>query len=630
MPLLPGEILNRRYRIVSLLARGQGGAVYRAWDVHERSDVAVKEVLAPGVEAQKLFRAEARRLSALSHPQLPAVRDHFAVEGVGQYLVSDYVDGEDVRALLAQYGPLPSDLIIEWLQGVCRPLAYLHEKGVLHLDVKPANVRIAPDGTVFLVDGGLPGLGIAPGTRGYAAPEQQKQSSEVGPAADIYSLGATLYTMLTDATPPGALQRESGLEEMRAAREVNPDVEPYLSIVANRAMSLRADVRYESVADFSAALQRPAGRSALQAESALQTDAAQRAAALRRSDELPGAPPPRQLPQRTRRQMQQRTMWGLLAILVIIVAAGLAITFLGPNALIANEEAAQAATATTQAQVIAALTSVAPTITPTPTAEPLPSPTPEPRISETGSRMLYMPGGVFRLGNDNGADDEQPSRAVSLAPYYIDETEVTNGAYAQCVSAGECRPPATNRASFYPDYYGNPEFNDYPVLYVSWYQAQTFCEWRDARLPSEAEWERAAGFDPEQGVKLQYPWGDTFDGTFLNYCDSSCYRPDKDTAFNDAYGDTAPVGTYPEGRSPIGAYDMLGNTMEWTNDWYDRNYYTVASDTNPLGPLEGFTKAVRGGSWLSMREELSVTARTFYDPNEVRANIGFRCAANVE
>ncbi len=623
MSLLPGEILNKRYRIVSLLARGQGGAVYRAWDVQERAHVAVKEVLWPGVEAQKLFRAEARRLSRLSHPQLPALRDHFAIEGVGQYLVSEYVDGEDLRSLLEQYGPLPSDLIVAWLQGLCAPLAYLHEKGFAHLDVKPANVRVAPDGVVFLVDGGLPGLGIAPGARGYAAPEHQKQSDQVGPAADIYSLGATLYTLLTGATPPGALQRESGLEELLPAREVNPDIEPYLSIVANRAMSLRPDARYESVRDFAAALERPAGRAA-------QPVLTERREALRRSEQMPVAPPARQVPQKVRRQMQQRTIVGLMGVLAVVVLLGLAITFWGPSALVRNQAAAAGATATTQAQVIAALTAVAPTITPTPQPSPLPSPTPAPRLSDTGSRMLYMPGGVFRLGNDQGADDEQPSRAVNLSPYFIDETEVTNGAYAQCVSAGVCQPPGTNRASFYPDYFGNPEFNDYPVLYVTWYQAQTFCEWRGDRLPSEAEWERAAGFDPEEGVKLNYPWGNNFEGTRLNYCDASCYRPDKDSAFDDGYGDTAPVGTYPDGRSPIGAYDMLGNAMEWTNDWYDRNYYNVASDVNPLGPLEGFSKSVRGGSWLSLREELSVTARTFYDPSERRANITFRCAADIE
>ncbi|HZD11642.1 MAG TPA: bifunctional serine/threonine-protein kinase/formylglycine-generating enzyme family protein [Candidatus Binatia bacterium] len=624
MPLLPGEILNKRYRVAALLGRGQGGMVYRAWDILDNLQVAIKEVLEPGVEAQKRFRAEARRLSSLRHPQLPAVRDHFAIDGVGQYLVSDYVDGVDVKTLLQQYGPLPSNLIIEWLEAACAPLEYLHEKGTLHLDVKPANIRIGPNGTVYLVDSGLPGLGIASGTRGYAAPEQEKQSDEVGPASDIYSLGATLYAMLTDETPPGALQRESGLEDMLPAREVNPDVEPYLSIVANRAMSLRSDARFESVADFAASLQRPSGRPAVQHE-ALRGNQG-----LRRSEPLPAAPPARQMPTRARRQMQQRTMVGLLGVLVLIVAAGLGVTFLGPSPLLGSGEESAAATATTQSEVIAALTSVAPTATPTPQPTPLPTPTPEPVLSETGSRMLFMPGGLFRLGNDQGADDEQPSLMVSLDPYYIDETEVTNGAYAQCVSAGECEPPATNRASFYPDYFGNPEFADYPVLYVSWYQAQDFCKWRGDRLPSEAEWERAAGFDPERGVKSTFPWGDSFEGTRLNYCDASCYREDKDSAFDDAYGDTSPVGIYPEGRSPVGAYDMLGNVMEWTNDWYDRNYYSVAPDTNPLGPPEGFSKSVRGGSWLSPRDELRVTARTFYDPNERRANIGFRCAASSQ
>lgn len=323
-------------------------------------------------------------------------------------------------------------------------------------------------------------------------------------------------------------------------------------------------------------------------------------------------------------------MFGLLGVLLFVVAVGAGLTFLGPSPLLGSEEDDAAATATTQSRVIAALTSVAPTATATSPPTALPSPTPEPVLSETGSRMLFMPGGLFRLGNEQGAEDQQPSRMVSLNPYYIDETEVTNGAYAQCVSAGECEPPAYSRASFYPDYFGNAEYADYPVLYVNWFQAQGFCEWRGDRLPSEAEWERAAGFDPVRGIKATFPWGDEFEGTRLNYCDANCYKAEKDSAYDDAYGDTGPVGSYPEGRSPIGAYDMLGNVMEWTNDWYDRNYYSDAPDTNPLGPLEGFSKSVRGGSWLSTREELSVTLRTFYDPSEHRANIGFRCARNGE
>lgn len=615
MPLLPAELLNKRYRIVSLLGEGQGGAVYRAWDIHDEIDVVVKEYLDASVETQKRFRSEARRLSGLHHPQIPAVRDHFALEGVGQYLVWDYVDGIDLRSLVEQYGPLPSDQIIEWLQGVCEPLAYLHEKGTVHLDIKPANIRVAPEGKVYLVDNGLPGLGIAAGSRGYASPEQQKQNEEVGPASDIYSLGATLYTLLTEQTPPGALQRESGLADMPGAREVNGDVEPYLSIVASRAMSLRPDARYETVQEFARALERPSGRPAVRTET------------LRRSGAIPVTQPARQLPEARRRQIQQRTIYGLVGVLVAIILSSVALTWVWPTPLLGGSE--EAATATTESQVIAALTAVAPTTTPTPDPTSLPTPTPEPFLTSTGSRMLFMPGGLFRLGNDQGESDERPSRMVRMDPYYIDETEVTNGAYAQCVTAGACTPPAYSRASFYPDYYGNPEYDDYPVLYVNWYQADEFCTWREGRLPSEAEWERAASFDPEQGIKTVYPWGDNFDGSLLNYCDANCYRGDHDTAFDDGYRDTSPVGAYPDGRSPIGAYDMLGNVLEWTRDWYERSYYRSAPETNPMGPAEGFAKSVRGGSWLSGREELRVTLRTFYDPNERRANIGFRCAKSA-
>lgn len=614
MLLLPGELLNKRYRIISLLGRGSYGVVYRAWDVRDKVDVAVKEYLDPAVETQKLFRAEARRLAALSHPQLPKVRDHFALDDVGQYLISDYVDGVDLQSLLDQYGPLPSDLIIGWLQAVCVPLGYLHQKGQVHMNVKPANIRVTPAGDVFLVDTGLPGLGIVPAGAGYGAPEQQSQAAAT-PASDIYSLGATLYTLLTGQHPAGALQRESGLKELVPARELNPDVEPYLSIVASRAMSLRPDTRFDTVADFAHALARPAGWQTYTDED------------LRRSDPLPApsAPAPRR-PAPTRRQIEQRAIIGLLIILLLVVISSVAIAQIDFTRLGITEAEA---TATTQSQVIAALTAIAPTYTPTPDPTSLPTPTPEPLITETGARMLFMPGGTFRMGDDEGEADEKPSRLVRLEPYYIDETEVTNAQYQLCVTAGACSRPDSPNATFHPAYYDSPNYADYPVIFVSWYSAQAFCEWRDARLPSEAEWEKASGYDPVQGVKYRFPWGDEFDGTRLNYCDASCNQAQRDAGVNDEHRDTAPVRSFPAGRSPIGAYDMLGNVMEWVSDWYDRRYYQDGPDFSPLGPPTGDYKVIRGGSWLSGIDDLGVAVRTFYDPRVTRANIGFRCAMAV-
>ncbi len=614
MPLLPGELLNQRYRILSLLAEGARGATYRAWDVKAAQDVAVKEYLDPSPETQRLFRAEARRQSRLKHPQLPKVLDHFALEGTGQYLVSAYVDGVDLASLLAQYGRFPSDLIINWLQAIEKPLTYLHEQNQPHLNIKPANIRLTPSGDLFLVDTGLPGLGIPVGSSGYAAPEQQSQA-EATAVSDIYSLGATLYTLLTDQIPPDALRRESGLAELLPAREVNPDVEPYLSLVATRAMSMRPDARYETAADFAKALNRPIGHPVPEITEPRRTPKGETAV----------LPPPRR-PVVTRRQIERRTTWALAGLLAVVLAV-----FAGLSLFNLNEpEVTEAqATATIESAVVAALTALAPTPTPLPIPTIPPTPTPEPFITETGSRMLYMPGGIFRLGNDDGENNEKPSQLIRVDAFFIDETEVTNAQYALCVAAGVCNPPHSSEATYHDSYYGDPAYNDYPVIQVNWYDALTFCEWRGARLPSETEWEKAAGFDPAQAIKLRYPWGDAFDGTKLNYCDANCPREKRDAQTNDGHQDTAPVGSYPDGRSPIGLYDMAGNVMEWVGDWYDPRYYFEIADTNPRGPLEGGFKALRGGSWLSEEDELAVTVRGSFDPTVARANLGFRCAMSA-
>jgi formylglycine-generating enzyme required for sulfatase activity len=610
MPLLPGELLNKRYRIVSLLGEGPYGAVYRAWDQSDRQHVAIKEYLDDSGDTQRRFRAQARALSRLSHPQLPTVRDHFALEEAGQYLVSDFVDGVSLHELLAQYGPLPTHLISGYLQGIAAPLDYLHAQGQLHLNIKPANIRVTPTGDIFLVDTGLPELGIAPGSSGYAAPEQQKQQAATA-QSDIYSLGATLYTLLTNEVPVEALRRESGLKELRSAREVNPDVEPFLSLAAARAMDLRPDVRYETAADFARALSRPAG-------------APPDIYLPRTGSEVYGAAPPPRPPSRRRRAIEQRTIVGLagMTLLLIGVLAGFFYAS-RPSTLPGGNEVA--ATATFESQVIAAITAIATPPTPTPTTTPFPTPTPGPITTGTDSRMLYIAGGVFRMGNDEGERNEQPSHLARLDPFYIDETEVTNGAYAQCVADGACDPPDSPNASYHPSYYGDAAYDDYPVIFVTWYDADAFCTWREARLPTEAEWEKAAGFDPVAFTRTLYPWGETFDGTLWNWCDSNCAQEWRDTTFDDGHRDTAPVGSYAAGRSYLGVADMLGNVMEWTADWYDAAYYNESVDFNPLGPLEGDAKVIRGGSWFS-RSDVTVTARSAFVPTVSRANLGFRCA----
>jgi serine/threonine protein kinase len=283
-----------------------------------------------------------------------------------------------------------------------------------------------------------------------------------------------------------------------------------------------------------------------------------------------------------------------------------------------------------------------PTALPTPTAVPL-----EPFIYDSrGVPMQLIPADSFTMGGDadigyqacqelyiNNTDscarrqfeDANTLHTVILGNYYMDIFEVTNRRYADCVSAGYCSQPARSISETRPEYYGNSTFNEYPVIYLTWAQAESYCEWRGGRLPTEAEWERAAhGSDGRT-----YPWGNSFDGSALNFCDSSCASLDNfdwaNLAYNDGYVDTAPVGNYSGGASPYGIYDLSGNVWEWIYDWYERSYYSYSDNDNPMGPPAGTGRVVRGGSWSNSGYVGITYYRDFEDPNGAYNNIGMRC-----
>lgn len=615
MALLPGEIIQQRYRIISLLGRGPYGAVYRVWDQTDQQEYALKEYLDISPDSQKRFAQQAKQMSGWQHPQLPQLHDYFIIKETAQYLLMDYIAGVSLQELLNQYGPLPTERIIEWLQAASQPLDYLHQQGQIHANLKPANLRLTPQGNLFLVDTGLPALGIAPGTAGFAPPEQRQQQT-LTPHSDVYSLGATLYTLLTNHPPAAALKRQSGLETLTAARDHNPDAPPYLSLVANRALSLNPQARYDTITDFANALNNPLGQKK-----------AGNTAVARRTPQTITAPLPQTPPSR-RPIIQTRTIWAMAVVFLLLVITVASYALIEQDELVGGSP--PAATATTESQIIAVLTSVAPTVTPTPLPTLIPTPTPAPIIAPTGMRMLFMPGGVFRYGNDEGDPDEAPSQLVNLSPFYIDETEVTNAQYAQCVEAGACNPPQQIGSSYHGEnYHTAASFQNYPVIFVTWYMADAFCDWRGARLPNEVEWERAASYDPTTLQRTLYPWGSDFIGQNLNFCDANCAREGNSFDIDDGHRDTAEVFSYAESRSPIGAYNMLGNVAEWVDDWYERDYYEEAPKTNPRGPATGEFKAFRGGSWFSIEDELGVTRRNFFDPRVARAVLGFRCATDV-
>lgn len=245
-------------------------------------------------------------------------------------------------------------------------------------------------------------------------------------------------------------------------------------------------------------------------------------------------------------------------------------------------------------------------------------------MDEKGIEMAHIPSGKFIMGGSQ-FDDEQPIHIVFLDAYYIDKYEVTNSAYKVCVDSGVCDPPANTASLTHGYYFGNPQFANYPIISMTWYQAKTFCAWRGGNLPTEAQWEKAA-----RGTEGNiYPWGDEFNGNYANFCDKNCPYPGGNMDYDDGNIENAPVGSYPLGVSPYGVYDMEGNVMEWTADWYDSNYYSTLVDgvKNPLGPLNGTDRVLRGGGWDDPEFNLQ-TAKRF--PLVPTANdntiVGFRCA----
>ena len=301
----------------------------------------------------------------------------------------------------------------------------------------------------------------------------------------------------------------------------------------------------------------------------------------------------------------------------------------------------------------------APTATPAPTkttAPPTATLTPAPalgigstQVSEKdGMVMVYVPEGEFLMGSadpdPDAGSDEKPQHTVYLDAYWIDKTEVTNAMFGIFAEATGYETDAEKAGwSFVPNPstgsweqtngadWAHPRgpstslsgLEGHPVVHVSWNDASAYCEWAGRRLPTEAEWEKAArGTDGRK-----YPWGnDPVAGNLLNFADSNLNVDWADKSVDDSYQFTAPVGSYPDGASPYGALDMAGNVWEWANDRYDENYYRNSPSENPVGPSSGGYRVQRGGSWYNFDVFVRAASRDWAVPSNWFGHVGFRCS----
>ena len=595
-----------RYELLEELGRGAMGVVYKARDPQIDRLVAVKVLApAPGLDAgeaqqhRERFQREARAAGRLAHPNIVTIHDVGEDQGRA-FLVMEFVEGQTLDRILRTRRLLPLEEVLTIGEQIASGLEYAHRHGIIHRDVKPANILLTREGVVKVTDFGIARItgsettqsGQTLGTPSYMSPEQVTGQNLDG-RSDIFSLGTVLYEVLSGekAFPGETLSTiiyRIVHEDPIPLRRLNPAFPAALETCLQKALTKDPSARYTRATDLAGDLRRAAEGTVVSAPAAAATES---------TVTLPAQPPP--FPRRQRR----RLVWPALAagifavaVLALILAVwGRASRTLERPTTPPVSQALKKEAARTKARPDEAARREAAT----------PPASATQRGGADDVEMVYVPAGTFTMGDTHGDGeaDERPAQRLTVPAFWLDRTEVTHAQFAAFAKfvrdSGQARE----------DRWGMEQGKDqHPVVNIPWRVAVAYCRWAGKRLPTEAEWEYAArGTDGRK-----YPWGNAWD--------------DGRARFGGSRGGqgAVPVGSYPTSISPFGALDMAGNVWEWVSTLYGPYPY-LSRDGRERSSTQG-RHVVRGGSWSQNPWDLRSSNREFGETGYRSVYIGFRCA----
>jgi formylglycine-generating enzyme required for sulfatase activity/predicted Ser/Thr protein kinase len=629
--LPPNTILRERYRIISAFGHGGMGAVYQAMDENLNCLVAVKETFAKADEHRRAFRREAELLANLNHPTLPKVMDHFT-HGDGQFLVMQFVSGHDLAELLElREQPFAVDKVLAWAGQLLDALEELHsyDPPIVHRDIKPSNLKVTPKGRVVLLD-----FGLAKGAAGQMstadadsqpksiygytpnyAPLEQIRGAGTDPRSDLYSLGATVWSLLTGKVPPDALSRVADKEEGKpdpliGAHELNASVPLSVSDAISRAMNLNRNQRTATAAEMRSDLRADPQSAAEHSTSGAKENRAAENLSPRKdssgeaetvgipdaavSTVQPQSPQTLVVPQPPRIPSQSSQVGPTVASL----SPAESMTHKNPLAIVGASVVIGGVGFILLLVLVISLAIWRPW-SKNSNSSNRSSTAPRNMAEQIGLDLAPIPRGSFLMGDSLAS----PVHTVNITrDFYLSRFEVTQSQWQTVMG--------NNPSKF------NACGGNCPVEMITWNDAQEFIRKLNQqeskyiyRLPTEAEWEyacRAGTTGDYYGTLSEIGW-----------------------YFQNSGGTTHPRGL--KKANAFGLYDMSGNVWEWTEDRTHFNYQGAPSDGRAwVDSGDAPNHVIRGGAWFNTSEYLTSPRRAWTDakaPDSSGNHIGFRLAA---